>query len=153
MEILPINNTKTVDHLNKCIKSGKDVFVLIYMEGCGPCNLVRPEWTKLEKILESKAGNKYNNVIIANVESDNLDKIQLNKVPEGFPSIKYISNKGTLEEDFKNERNVNAIMSWINKNISKKGHGNPSKKNKRINNRTTKNRFSKSRRRTNRVRK
>ena len=28
--------------LNKFIKGGKQVFALIYMEGCGPCNATRP---------------------------------------------------------------------------------------------------------------
>jgi hypothetical protein len=161
MEILHINNTKTVDHLNKYIKSGKDVFILIYMEGCGPCNQVRPEWTKLEKILKNKSGNKriskrsnkssgkhndkYSNVVIANVESDDLDKITLNKVPEGFPSIKYISNKG-IEEDYNNDRSVTALMEWVNSKTPKKTIGKSTIKHKRRNTGRTKKRFSRTRR-------
>ena len=32
---------------------GKDnkVFILIFMEGCGPCNATRPEWKKMENVL------------------------------------------------------------------------------------------------------
>jgi hypothetical protein len=34
--------------LNTYIDNGTDVFMLIYMAGCGPCNAARPEWAKLE---------------------------------------------------------------------------------------------------------
>jgi hypothetical protein len=157
MEILRINNKTDIDHLNKLTNSGKDVFILIYMEGCGPCNTVRPEWTKLENILKNKTGNKhngnkYNNVVIAQVESDYLDNLKLNRVPEGFPTIKHISNKGILEEDFNKERNVNALMEWVNSATSKKSVSgkrnniNQTKKYKsRHYKRTTKKRFSKTR--------
>lgn len=168
MEILRINNKTDIDHLNKLINSGKDVFILIYMEGCGPCNTVRPEWTKLENILKSKTknkhsgnkhngnkynGNKYANMVVAQVESDHLDEMKFNRVPEGFPTIKHISNKGTLEEDFNKERNVTALMEWVNSATSKqrvqgKRNNQRNQTNKyksRHNNRTTKKRFSKTR--------
>jgi hypothetical protein len=148
MKILHINNKTDIDHINNLINSGKDVFILIYMEGCGPCNAVRPEWTKLENILKSKTGNKYNNVVIAKVESDHLDKIKLNSVPEGFPTIKHISNKGHKEEDFNKERTVTALMEWVNSHTSSTNHrgskrvnkNNQTKKYKRGINRKTRNR-------------
>ena len=96
MEILHITNKTDIDHINKLTNSGKEVFILIYMEGCGPCNAVRPEWTKLENIVKNSNknnSNKYNNVVIAQIESEHLDKLKLNSVPEGFPTIKYISKK------------------------------------------------------------
>jgi hypothetical protein len=32
---------------NKC-------FILIFMEGCGPCNATRPEWKKIESALKDQ---------------------------------------------------------------------------------------------------
>ena len=145
MKILHINTTKTADQLTKFIDSGKDVFMLIYMDGCGPCNMVRPEWTKLEKILQSKNNNKYNNVVTANIECEYLDNIKLNSVPERFPNIKYISNKGTTEHDYDKATDVNAFMRWINATIHRiKKDG--SKRTTKYRNRPTQKKFSKPRR-------
>ena len=48
--------------LNTYIKEGKQVFILFYMEGCGPCNATRPEWKKIENVLKNKYNNSnYNN--------------------------------------------------------------------------------------------
>ena len=30
------------------------VFILIYMEGCGPCNATRPEWSKMAHTLQKQ---------------------------------------------------------------------------------------------------
>jgi len=51
MEFLHINpSTKNAHTFDKMVNDGKNVFVLIYMEGCGPCNQTRPEWTKLKNL-------------------------------------------------------------------------------------------------------
>lgn len=118
MKFLHINN-KNVKDINKSINSGKDVFVLIYMEGCGPCNQVRPEWKKIENIFQNKNNQKYNNVVIADIESEMLDNMQLTNQPSGFPTMKYISNKGKQEENYEGMRDVNSFIEWINQKIKK----------------------------------
>ena len=55
MIVMHINsNQGNVEQLDKYIQEGKNIFVLIYMEGCGLCNATRPEWKKIENILENK---------------------------------------------------------------------------------------------------
>ena len=41
-----------IQTLNKFIRTGKNIFALIYMEGCGPCNATRPEWKKIGNVLQ-----------------------------------------------------------------------------------------------------
>ena len=118
MKFLHINNNNSKD-INKHINNGKDVFLLIYMEGCGPCNLVRPEWKKIENIFHNKNNQKYNNVVIADIESELLDSIKLMNQPVGFPTMKYISNKGKNEENYEGERDVNSFINWIDTKIKK----------------------------------
>ena len=40
-----------IDALNDLIEKNNNnkVFILYYMEGCGPCNETRPEWEKIKK--------------------------------------------------------------------------------------------------------
>jgi hypothetical protein len=54
MHILHINSEKDVSKIDQMVKQGKDVFVLVYMEGCGPCNATRPEWAKIESALKDQ---------------------------------------------------------------------------------------------------
>ena len=46
------DNVKKLDTYlgNKSCKT----FLLIFMEGCGPCNATRPEWSKIENVLSPK---------------------------------------------------------------------------------------------------
>ena len=63
MKFIHINNERDISQLKNSIYSNNDIFMLIYMEGCGPCNQVRPEWKKLENVLHKYIKNpKYKNV-------------------------------------------------------------------------------------------
>ena len=61
MHLLHINSKQDSKKIDKYIKNGSDVFILVYMVGCGPCNATRPEWAKLDGALRAqyKNNNKY----------------------------------------------------------------------------------------------
>ena len=48
-----------IEKFNNFILEGKKIFVLFYMEGCGPCNAAKPEWKKIENILNKKHIENY----------------------------------------------------------------------------------------------
>ena len=57
------------------IRGKKHVFILIYMEGCGPCNATRPEWSKMEHTLQKQySKNKDVKVMISRHLAFNLKK-------------------------------------------------------------------------------
>jgi hypothetical protein len=110
-----------IETLNSFIKDGNDIFVLIYMEGCGPCNATRPEWKKLENILEHD-NLKNTNILVVDIDKDLLDKVKnIGSEPKGFPTIRYISNKGKTTEDFEDSdlkeehktRTIDSFIEWI----------------------------------------
>ena len=74
MKILQLNNEDERTELNNSMKAKKHVFLLIYMEGCGPCNDTRPEWKKIENPLNENKNGKYNNVVVAEIDKDNLTR-------------------------------------------------------------------------------
>ena len=104
--------------LNDSIKDGKTIFLLIYMEGFGPCNATRPEWKKLENVMNDDILNK--DVLIVDMDKDLLEKVNnIGNSPKGFPTIRYISNKDVedfedseLSDEDKN-RNVDSFVKWI----------------------------------------
>ena len=105
--------------LDKYVNEGKCVFVLIYMDGCGPCEATRPEWAKLKHTLSAKYKNN-NNVVIADVNSDALDaSIKHIQNIKGFPTMRIICKRGQLKEDFEEGKHLNkartadAFIEWI----------------------------------------
>ena len=142
MKFLHINNSndigKTSDlirELKNGVETGKDIFILIYMEGCGPCNSVRPEWKKLENIFKN---SRNQNVMIVDIDKDILEKAKtIIKEPIGFPTIQYITNRGEFQEDFEKsnisnkKREIDAFEEWINSKIKTSLKGGKSKKSKK----------------------
>ena len=115
--------------LNNHIKDGKRVFALIYMEGCGPCNSTRPEWKKLENILEDDNLNN-KDVLIVDIDKDVLDKIKnIGSEPKGFPTIRYIVGKTSedfedsdLNDEYKS-RTIDSFVKWIKGKTNKQQGG------------------------------
>ena len=117
MKILHINNDNGIKELNGDIKNGKNVYLLIYMEGCMPCNMVRPEWQKLESAFAKNKNTLHKDTVIADVERENISKLKLKHMPMGFPSIRMISDN--VEDDYTNDRSAEAFVSWIDESAKK----------------------------------
>jgi len=141
------NKQLLTDKLSDYIRDDKPVFILIYMFGCGPCNETRPEWKKVENVLKKYKDDE--DVVIADIDKDLLDKVKKNNIsPMGFPTIKYISNKGKTIKDYEDaetedeKRTVGSFVQWIESELKKNNNQNGGKKLK-TKNKTKKNKSSK----------
>uniref|UniRef100_A0A6C0H6E1 Thioredoxin domain-containing protein n=1 Tax=viral metagenome TaxID=1070528 RepID=A0A6C0H6E1_9ZZZZ len=116
MTILHVPNSSNISKLKKEINSkNKPIAMLVYMEGCGPCNATRPEW---EKIKSDK------DILIVDLNKDLLDNEleQFIGTIDGFPTIKIIHPNGH-KIDYNGNRTADDFIKWIdlNANIKKKG--------------------------------
>lgn len=119
-----VNNAAKAAELNTYIDNGTDVFMLIYMAGCGPCNAARPEWAKLEHSLGGQYGKKKPyKFIVADINKDFAHLIHKIKQPNAFPTILYVSgNKIENYEDSSindKRRELDCFMNWIESHVSK----------------------------------
>jgi hypothetical protein len=139
MKILHIDpKSKNTKLFNEYVEKGKHIFVIFYLEGCGPCNATRPEWKKIEHAIKNKYG-KNENIVIADVDQELLKEIKyLTTQPKGFPTIRYISNKGKSSEDYEDctdvkdkDRKIDSFVKWIDSKMSKQ-KGGKSKKNFKV---------------------
>jgi thiol-disulfide isomerase/thioredoxin len=111
-----------IKEINKYVEDGKNVFILIFMDGCGPCNATRPEWDKIKKVLENKYKND-DNIVIVDVNKNYSNYLKHIGDIDGFPSIKYISNKGKVIENYEDasisnkDRTVESFIEWIESKI------------------------------------
>jgi thiol-disulfide isomerase/thioredoxin len=143
MHILHINSEKDVSNIDKMIKQGKDVFILVYMEGCGPCNATRPEWAKIESALKVQYA-KNDKLVVVDVNKDVMSSIKHIGKVDGFPTMKYIGNYGKMVESYENssvkkqDRSVSSFINWIESKINKMESTTPTSSTKDVYNRISK---------------
>jgi len=123
MHILHINSEKDSGKIDEMVEQGKDVFIIVYMEGCGPCNATRPEWGKLENALKNQYSTN-DELAVIDVNKDYISNIKHIGNIDGFPTMKYIGTYGkTIElyEDSsikKKDRSINSFINWIESKIN-----------------------------------
>ena len=103
-------------NLSNLLKNG-DWMVLYYAEWCGHCQTMKPEWNKVVKKL--KKNN--NNVNIAEIESNHIDKLVNKPTIQGFPTIKMYNN-GKEVANFEDERVANKMENFAIHNSKKSKH-------------------------------
>lgn len=122
-----------IEILKKGITDGKPVFLLIYMNGCGPCNEIKPEWYKFEDKHKTD-----DNIVIVNIEQESVEDVSdlIGESPLGFPCIRYISN-GKVEDyekceklDKSNLRTLESLEEWFKIKIGKQEGGKKRRKRK-----------------------
>ena len=141
-------NPSPIEQLNKYLSdNNKKIFILIFMEGCGPCNQTRPEWSKLKNILSNHA----NDIIIVSIDKDLVSKVKNIKEANSFPTIRYVTNSGKIVENYEDsnistkDRTIDSFIEWIKvksgeNNITKSEEKNHTKHNRKMNSLTRKNR-------------
>lgn len=120
-------SSKNTKLFNKYMKDGKHIFVLFYMEGCGPCNATRPEWKKIENVLSNSYKNR-DDIVVVDIEQDLIkDLSNIKKQPMGFPNMQYISKNGDEIEEYeeckylsRKDRTIDSFVEWIDLHMKKK---------------------------------
>lgn len=126
-------NKKLTSLLNDYIKDpNKKIFILFYMEGCGPCGMTRPEWKKIKNVLKKKDDN----IIVVDIDHRLIPEIKgLKSEPLGYPTMRFITDGGKISQDFEDsevenkDRTIDGFMEWIDlKTGSKRENSNSKKK-------------------------
>ena len=127
MYILSIPNKKYLHKSKKIddlIKQKKHVFILIYMDGCGPCNATRPEWAKMTHTLKNQYLNN-KDIVIIDLNKDLLPQVKGVGSVEGFPTMKYITDQGHTVETYEDsavknkDRSADSFINWVESKILK----------------------------------
>lgn len=93
--------------------------VLFYMDGCGHCENMKPDWNKLIEELKDKHKDE---IILGAIESSNMHifkKSGISPSISGFPTILYFHpNNLTRPDAYKGDRSYEDLKKWI---LDKKG--------------------------------
>jgi len=141
------NCDKVLQLDNLVAKKNTKIFLLIFMEGCGPCNATRPEWSKLKNVIP-KPFLRNNNIIIADIDHISSEKLKNVTQPSGFPNMTFITDGGETVENYEDcnievkDRTIDSFVKWIEFKTGKsieKTKKNNTKKNYTKKNNTKKN--------------
>ena len=121
LHISPKNPSHKHKEFIDTLKNAPIAFILVYMEGCGPCGQVRPEW---EKIYKDKPFLKTLDprVVIADIDHTILgidtNKDLLTNPPNAFPNIRKITSTTSdpskqMYEEYNGNRSYKDIKDWI----------------------------------------
>jgi len=109
-----------IDKLNNHLKNKNNkLFILFYMEGCGPCNQTRPEWNKLKNVLSNNMLSR-EDIVIVSIDKDLFGKLKnIKSEPNSFPNMRFITNAGLQDENYedsdisKKDRTIDSFVEWI----------------------------------------
>jgi len=112
------SNKNELEKFKSAVHSKTPIFVLFYLEGCGPCNATRPEWKKIENM-----SHNYGNAMFFDIDSDLLidlksDFPNISNVA-GFPTMKFIQGNNKVES-YEGGRSIDDFKVWIESKIGKK---------------------------------
>jgi len=100
------------------VKDNK-TFILIFMEGCGPCNATRPEWKKMKNVLNKDFLNS-NDIIFASIDHNLAEGLKnLTTKPSSFPTMRFITNSGKEVENYEDskidnkDRTIDSFVEWV----------------------------------------
>lgn len=117
MKVFHVTSAEDARQLNQWFEDGNSAFVLIYMEGCGPCNATRPEWAKMEQAMQHHNNASSNNIAIADVNKDFMADIPNIKNVSGFPTMQWISPQSVEPYENSSVRNKNrshdSFVEWV----------------------------------------
>jgi thiol-disulfide isomerase/thioredoxin len=116
----------------------KHVFILYFMEGCGPCNATRPEWYKIENVLPAN-GLDRDDIVIASIDQRLSGKLKVGTPPNSFPTMRYITDRGNVIENYEDatfshdkDRTVDSFVEWIQSKASRKTGAGKTRKHRKL---------------------
>ena len=131
MEEEKYTQNQLIEFLNDGHKKNHHCFVLIYLVGCGPCNMTKPEWKKVANSFDYRDDNK--GIVMAHIDQNNLDQIRpiVGNYPiSGYPTMLHVHGNKIIpyeESHIKNKnRTAESFKEWINKYVKMSGIGNNS---------------------------
>ena len=126
---LVLEKSSQLPNFNNNVKKGPWL-VWFYADWCGHCNMMKPEWKKLEKRCASDP-----RLNVAKVRDDMKDNIpeQMNQNIQGFPTVRMFNN-GKMMSEYSGERNNNAFLEFLLNKIKNVRSSAVKKSVKKINN-------------------
>ena len=85
-----MNKSQVIRDFTQAYNQGKQLFIFVYMNGCGHCETVKPIWDKVNRDIEHNSS--YSNVKMIKIEQDDLKYFSKYIKPiNSFPTFLFLS--------------------------------------------------------------
>ena len=110
MEFITINSAN-VDKMRHKLDE-KRCFIKFWMDGCGHCIQMAPEWERMKRDLSKGYTSPGKKVAILDIDAPSSSKIPAGRQVVGFPTIMHTLD-GTVLETYDGPRTADAMRKWI----------------------------------------
>lgn len=110
MEFITINSAN-VDKMRHKLDE-KRCFIKFWMDGCGHCIQMAPEWEKMKKELSKGYTSPGKTVAILDIDAPSSSRIPVGRQVVGFPTVMHTLD-GTIVETYDGPRTADAMRKWI----------------------------------------
>ena len=137
-----VDNEETMKKFLSILKSTQEyIFMFLYMDGCGHCEAMKPEWEKLLSMKEIET-----KLLLVRINATQINALpqELTQNLLGFPTL-YMVKDGKIKVEFMKERTAEEMKKFILEIIpNEKDMSVGGAKNKKKNNKTIKKKNKKS---------
>ena len=93
---------------------GKQLFVLVYMNGCGPCEQTKPQWDAIrDRMGDMPTYMADDSLAVVKLNQEQLPEVgDLVGQVDGFPTIRRVA-RGKQPAEFEDQRTTDDFIAWI----------------------------------------
>lgn len=120
------NHENLLGDFNNNVKSGKHVFLFLFMDNCGPCNDTKPKWSNMKKYLKKEHLNG-DDIVIAQINQKLFSGLNgVGSEPMGYPCLRYV--KSPTVEDYEDsnipdkDRSSESFAAWVESKLREGKH-------------------------------
>ena len=109
----------SIVRINEALSKKIPIVIAFYMDGCGYCEELKPEWTAAAETVKHSRGYGNSPSIIALVNMSAMGQLRLETSHVyGFPHIVAVSN-GQHQTTYPGARERSALSSWMMQHVSR----------------------------------
>lgn len=95
--------------IEQLVAENEPVFLMIWSNGCGHCERIKPEWSKAREMLKDK-------IKLADYESSSGNVFDV----QGYPTLRlYLRGLGSPQDfiEYSGDRSVQSFIDFVRKNV------------------------------------
>jgi len=111
------NQENLLGDFNNNVKSGKHVFLFLFMDNCGPCNDTKPKWGNMKRYLKKEHLNG-DDIVIAQINQKLFNGLNgVGSEPMGYPCLRYVKSPTVEEYEDSSipdkDRSSESFAAWV----------------------------------------
>ena len=115
-DLLTDKNIENIERCNNHVKSGKHLFLFLYLKECEPCKYTKTQWDRIDKNVNSNYLHN-SDIMVSQVNQELYKNLKdVGGQPDGYPTIRHIHNNKVSE--YVGDRSTKSFAKWIEQKLN-----------------------------------